>query len=113
MTLLFHLILLFVACVVVSILGAILLFFVHNQKMQNAIFVVLGGWAFVISYVNAISIPMVYVGQQMLAWIFGFLAAVALLIRYAGKTHKRYLVSNVLVTISLVSSALGMFLFMQ
>ena len=56
---------------------------------------------------------MLYLGQQMLAWIFGFLAAFALLIRYAGKTDRRYAVSNILVTISIVSSALGVFLFVQ
>lgn len=113
MNLLFFLVGLFVACIIVSILGAILLFFVHNQKVQNKIFFALACWAFFISYLNAISIPVLYMGQQMLAWIFGFLAAIALLMRYAGKTEKRYTASNILVTISLVSSALGVFLFMQ
>lgn len=113
MDLLFVLVLLFVACMVVSILGSILLFFVRNRKIQNAIFFALACWAFYISYVNAISIPMVYMGQQMLAWIFGFVSAFSLLIRYAGKTEKRYIISNILVTISIVSSALGVFLFMQ
>ncbi len=110
---LFILVLLFVVCIVVSILGAILLFFVPNRKIQNAIFFTLACWAFFISYVNAISIPMVYMGQQMLAWILGFLSAFALLIRYAGKTKKRFTVSNVLVTVSIISSALGVFLFMR
>ncbi len=113
MDLLFVLVLLFVVCIVVSILGSILLFFVWNRKIQNAIFFALACWAFFISYVNAISIPMIYIGQQMLSWIFGFMSAVALLIRYAGKTGKRYIVSNILVTVSIVSSALGVFLFMQ
>lgn len=109
----FVLVLLFVVCMVVSILGAILLFFIRNRKIQNAIFFVLCCWAFFVSYVNAVSIPMLYLGQQMLAWIFGFLAAFALLIRYAGKNDRRYAVSNILVTISIVSSALGVFLFVQ
>ena len=113
MDLLFVLVLLFIVGMVVSILGTILLFSVRNRKLQNTIFFVLSCWAFFISYVNAISIPVVYMGQQMLAWIFGFLSAAALLIRYAGKTEKRYLVSNLLVTISVVSSGLGVFLFMQ
>ncbi len=107
------LVLLFVVCIVVSILGTILLFFIQNRKIQNVIFFVLSCWAFFISYVNAISIPMVYMGQQMLAWIFGFLSAVALLIRYAGKAKTRYTVTNILVTVSIVSSALGVFLFMR
>ena len=110
---LFVLVVLFVACIVVSIFGAILLFFIRNKKVQNGIFFVLSCWAFFISYLNAISIPMAYMGQQMLAWIFGFLAAAALLLRYAGKKESRYIASNILVTISIVSSALGLFLFMQ
>lgn len=110
---LFVLVLLFVVCIVVSVLGTILLFFVPNRKIQNSIFFALTCWAFFISYVNAISIPMVYMGQQMLAWILGLLSAFALLIRYAGKAERRYTVSNVLVTASIVSSALGVFLFRQ
>ena len=110
---LFVLVVPFVACIVVSIFGVILLFFIRNKKVQNGIFFTLSCWAFFISYLNAISIPMVYKGQQMLAWIFGFLAAAALLLRYAGKKESRYIASNILVTISIVSSALGLFLFMQ
>ncbi len=110
---LFILIVLFVACIVVSILGAILLFFIQNKRIQNGIFFALSCWAFFISYLKAISIPMAYMGQQMLAWIFGFFAAAALLLRYAGKKESRYMVSNILVTVSIVSSALGVFLFMQ
>ena len=110
---LFILVLLFVACIVVSILGAVLLFFVHNRRIQNTVFFALSCWAFFISYINAISIPMLYMGQQMLAWIFGFLSAAALLIRYAGNAEKRYTVSNILVTISILSSSIGVFLFMQ
>ncbi len=113
MDILFVLVFLFVACIVISILGSILLFFVQNRKIQNVIFFALVCWAFCISYVNAISIPIVYMGQQMLAWILGFVSAFSLLIRYAGKTEKRYIISNVLVTISIVSSALGVFLFVQ
>lgn len=68
---------------------------------------------FFISYINAISIPMVYMGQQILAWIFGFVSAFSLLTRYAKKMEKRYIISNILVTISIASSALGIFLFMR
>ena len=110
---LFVLVVLFVACIVVSIFGAILLFFIRNKKVQNGIFFALSCWAFFISYLNAISIPMIYMGQQMLAWVFGFLSAAALLFRYAGKKESRYTASNILVTVSIVSSALGVFLFMQ
>ena len=110
---LFTLVVLFVLCIVVSILGAILLFFIRNRKIQNAVFFALSCWSFFISYVNAISIPMVYMGQQMLAWIFGFLSAAALLLRYAGKKESRFVISNILVTVSIVSSALGVLLFVQ
>ncbi len=107
------LVVLFVACIVISLLGAVLLFFIRNRKVQNTIFFALSCWAFFISYLNATSIPMVYIGQQMLAWIFGFFSAAALLLRYAGKKESRYIASNILVTISIVSSAMGLFLFME
>lgn len=113
MDLLFISVFLFIACIVISILGSILLFFVQNRKIQNVIFFALACWAFFISYINAISISIVHMGQQMLAWILGFVSAFSLLIRYAGKTEKRYTVSNILVMISIVSSALGVFLFIQ
>ena len=113
MDLLFVFVLLFVVCIVVSILGAILLFFVRNRKIQNIIFFVLACWSLILSYANAASIPVLYMGQQLLAWMFGFLSVAALLIRYAGKTEKRWLISNVLVTVSIVSSGVGVFLFMQ
>lgn len=110
---LFLLVVLFVLCIVVSVLGAILLFFIRNRRLQNGIFFALACWAFFISYLNAVSIPMAYMGQQMLAWVFGFLSAAAMLLRYAGKKESRYAISNILVTISIVSSALGVFLFIQ
>lgn len=113
MDLLFVLVILFVVCIIVSMVGAILLFFIQNRKIQNTIFFALACWAFFNSYVNAVSIPMIYMGQQMLAWIFGFVSAISLLIRYAGKSEERYTVSNILLTTSIVSSALGVFLFMR
>ena len=82
---LFILVILFVTCIVVSILGAVLLFFIRNRRIENGIFFALSCWALFISYLNAICIPKAYMGQQMLAWIFGFFAAVGLLLRYAGK----------------------------
>ena len=108
---LIFLVILFIICIVVSIIGVFLLFFIQTRKIQNVVFFILACWALYMSYKNASAIPMNYIGEQMIAWSFGFLAAIALLMRYAGRTENRYIISNVMVTISVVSSVLGIFLF--
>ncbi len=110
MDLLFFSVLLFIVCIVASIIGVFFLFCIQTRKIQDVVFFILACWALYISYRNASSIPMNHMGQQMLGWAFGFLAAIALLLRYAGKTEARYRISNVMVALSIVSSVLTLFL---
>ncbi len=110
MDLLIFSIILFIICTVASLIGVFLLFLIQTRKIQNVVFFILACWALYISYMNASTIPISHIGQQMLGWAFGFLAAIALLLRYAGKTEARYRISNVMVALSIVSSVLTLFL---
>ena len=110
MDLLIFSVILFIVCIAASIIGVFLLFLMQNKRMQNVVFFVLACWALYISYLNASTLPIDHIGQQLLGWLFGFVAAVALLLRYAGKTEARYPISNVMVALSTVFSVLCLFL---
>ena len=103
------LLIMFVVMVVVSFLGILFLFLSNNKKIQNGVFFFLACWGMLLSWMNATSGPSNYISRQLLAWAIGFIAVIAMLIRYAGHSENRFPYSNILVSLSVVLSVLTMF----
>ena len=107
MAIIFSLILLYVSTLVVSILGISLLFFLKNRKLKNVVFYFLVIWSIFIAYLNAIGLPTNYIVQQIIAWLFGAISIIAIIIKVkkTGETNIPY----ILVTISVLLGIFMMF----
>lgn len=92
---------------VVGILGISLLFFLKNSKLKNVVFYFLVIWSMLIAYLNATSLPTNYIVQQIIAWLFGSISIIAIIIKVkkTGKTNIPY----ILVTISVLLGIFMMF----
>lgn len=75
-----YLLIFFVFILVISILGISLLFFLKNRKIKNLLFYFLAVWSILIDYLNASSLPTNYLGQQIMAWLFGSISIIAIII---------------------------------
>lgn len=102
-----YLLIFFVFILVISILGISLLFFLENRKIKNVLFYLLAVWSILIAYLNASSLPTNYLGQQIMAWLFGSISIIAIIInlKKTGETNIPY----ILVTISVFLGIFMMF----
>ncbi|MGV1062958.1 hypothetical protein ACQR2W_05100 [Clostridium perfringens] len=102
-----YLLIFFVFILVISILGISLLFFLKNRKIKNVLFYFLVVWSILIAYLNASSLPTNYLGQQIMAWLFGSISIIAIIINFkkTGETNIPY----ILVTISVFLGIFMMF----
>ncbi|EOU1682416.1 hypothetical protein QTH11_02130 [Clostridium perfringens] len=102
-----YLLIFFVFILVISILGISLLFFLKNRKIKNVLFYFLAVWSILIAYLNASSLPTNYLGQQIMAWLFGSISIIAIIInlKKTGETNIPY----ILVTISVFLGIFMMF----
>lgn len=102
-----YLLIFFVFILVISILGISLLFFLKNRKIKNVLFYFLVVWSILIAYLNASSLPTNYLGQQIMAWLFGSISIIAIIInlKKTGETNIPY----ILVTISVFLGIFMMF----
>ena len=92
---------------VVGILGISLLFFLKNRKLKNVVFYFLVIWSMLIACLNATSLPTNYIGQQIIAWLFGSISIIAIIIKVKklGETNIPY----IFVTISVLLGIFMMF----
>lgn len=92
---------------VVGILGISLLFFLKNRKLKNVVFYFLVIWSMLIACLNATSLPTNYIVQQIMAWLFGAISIIAIIIKVKkiGETNIPY----ILVTISVLLGIFMMF----
>lgn len=92
---------------VVGILGISLLFFLKNRKLKNVVFYFLVIWSMIIACLNATSLPTNYIGQQIIAWLFGSISIIAIIIKVKklGETNIPY----IFVTISVLLGIFMMF----
>lgn len=79
------LLIIFIVMAVVSGLGIALLYLVKNNKIKNGLFYFLAIWAMLIAFINATSLPSNYLIQQIIAWSFGFLAIIGIIINILKK----------------------------
>lgn len=103
------LLIIFIVLAVVSGLGIAFLYLSKNTKVKTGIFYFLCVWSMIISYINATGLPSNYVVQQLIAWSFGFLAVLAIIVKV--KTPSKPSLPNLIVTASLLCGLIDLFFF--
>ena len=105
------LVILFAAMSVVSVLGLLVMHLVKSKKKQKIFCCILAVWGMLIAWMAADSTATNLIGQQLIAWAFGALGAVGLLVQLCGKGEKSPLTARILVTLSVILGMLNLFFF--
>lgn len=100
----------FMVMSLISVIGVVLLFLAKNVKVKKGIFYFLVVWGMVIAYCNVLGTPLMWTGSIVLAWAWGSLSVVALLIQLCMKKENRFAIARVLVTISVVAGMIDCFI---
>ena len=103
------LLVLFMVMSIISVMGLVLLFLLKGEKGQKAVFYFMAVWGMVIAWMTANSYPTNYIKEQLIAWAFGALAVIALLIQICGKSERSFLRAKVLVAASVVLGMVALF----
>lgn len=103
------LVIMFISMMVVSGLGIALLYLAKNQKLKTGVFYFLAIWSMGITYMNVSSIPSNLLLEQLIAWVFGFLAVIAIALK-VKKTEEAMIV-HLLVTASILCGMADLFFF--
>ena len=103
--------LMFVSMSVISVLGILLMFLLKEGGMKKGIFYFMAVWGMLISAWEATSLPTNYIAQQMIAWAFGILSVIGLVVHIRAKGKQHITISYILVTVSVVAGMLKLFLF--
>ena len=101
------LLVLFMVMSIISVMGLVLLFLLKGEKGQKAVFYFMAVW--VIAWMTANSYPTNYIKEQLIAWAFGALAVIALLVQICGKSERSFLTAKVLVAASVVLGMVALF----
>ena len=84
-------------------LGLLLVLFMVMSIISVAV------WGMVIAWMTANSYPTNYIKEQLIAWAFGALAVIALLVQICGKSERSFLTAKVLVAASVVLGMVALF----
>ena len=103
------LLIIFIVMAVVSGLGLAFLYLVKNEKIKNGLFYFLTVWAMGIAVMNATGLPSNYIGQQLIAWAFGFLAVGAIIVKI--KKPEKANLAYLLVTVAVLCGMAQLFFF--
>lgn len=103
------LLVLFMVMSIISVMGLVLLFLLKGEKGQKAVFYFMAVWGMVIAWMTANSYPTNYIKEQLIAWAFGALAVIALLVQICGKSERSFLTVKVLVAASVVLGMVALF----
>lgn len=103
------LLIMFIVMAVISGLGIALLYLVKNNKAKNIIFYFLAIWAMLIAFINATSLPSNYLLQQIIAWSFGFLSIIGIIINIVKKDKVN--LSYLFITASVLLGLADLFFF--
>ena len=102
------LLVLFMVMSIISVMGLVLLFLLKGEKGQKAVFYFMAVWGMVIAWMTANSYP-TNIKEQLIAWAFGALAVIALLVQICGKSERSFLTAKVLVAASVVLGMVALF----
>ncbi|MBR6700266.1 MAG: hypothetical protein IKL72_00890 [Firmicutes bacterium] len=104
------LVLTFIVMSVISVIGIILMFLVKNEKVKNGLFYFMTVWGMIVAYCNASGLPENWTGAIALAWGLGAMSVAALLVQLCMKGEKKFLISRLLVTVSVAAGVLDCFI---
>ncbi len=105
-----NIILAFIIMSAVSILGLILMFVIKSKQASRTLFYMMAVWGMALAGVSAFMLPTRDIGMQLLAWGFGAMSAVAMLVELCGKQANKETISRLLVVFSVMLGILGMFM---
>lgn len=100
---------LFVSMSVISILGIGLLYLLQDEKKKRIVFYTLAVWGMLISVISATGQPTNWIHQQLIAWGFGFLSVIGILVHVKAKNDTSYNIARILVVLSVVLGILKLF----
>lgn len=106
-----YLLILFIVMSVISILGLLLMYLVKNERVKTALFYIMAVWGMVVAYLGASSLPSNFTTERILAWAFGFLSVIGLLLHLRSEAGSRRTAAYILVTASVVLGVVKLFLF--
>lgn len=96
------LLVLFMIMSIISVIGLVLLFLLKGEKRQKAVFYFMAVWGMAIAWMTANSYPTNFIKEQLISWVLGVLAVIALLVQICGKSEKSFLTAKVLAAASVV-----------
>lgn len=103
------LLIMFIVLAVASGLGIAFLYLSKNVKVKTGFFYFVAMLSMLIAFLNATSHPSNFIMQQLIAWAFGFLAIISIIIKI--KNPQKTSLANLLVTISILCGLADLFFF--
>ena len=100
----------FMVMSLVSVIGVILLYAAKKEKLKKGVLYFLAIFGMIIAYCSVLSTPEYMLGSVIISWILGGLGAAALLIQLCMKHEKRFQITRILVSISVIAGMLHCFL---
>lgn len=103
-----YLFILFVAIIVISILGIALLYISKNQNIKNITFYTLAIWSVIVAFLNVTSLPSNYIFEKVIGLVFGLLAIISIIIKI--KKPEKINIAYLLVSLSILLTVLDLIL---
>lgn len=100
----------FIGMSAISILGLLLMYLLKNKRAKAIVFYCMAVWSMVITAISAVSLPSNYTVSRLITWGFGFLSVIALILHVRSRSKSLYMVSYILVTISVIAGIVKMYL---
>lgn len=104
-----YLLILFVALTVISCLSIAFLFLAKNQKTKDIFFYLLAILGMLVAFMSATSLPTNFIMEMIIAWSFGVLSIIAIIIKVKNPQNDK--IAKYLVTASVVIGIIDLFFF--
>lgn len=99
----------FIVMCVVSGLGILFLCLAKEGRGKKIVFYFLAVWALLLSAIGAMSLPSNHLAGQVMAWGFGFLSVLAIIVHVKAKTILHFRVAYGIVALSNILVILRLF----
>lgn len=102
------LLIMFVVMAVIGGLGIAFMYLVKNEKAQNITFYIMAFFGMFISFISATGFPSNYTMSIVIAWLFGIISIVGIIVKFKIKDKKSLLPKH-LVSASIILGMLYLF----
>ena len=93
----------------ISIAALVLMYLLKNEKVKKGIFFFAVAWSVIITWCNVLASAF-WIEEIIIALILGALGIVALLYQFIAKKANKFLISRILVTVSVAAGMIDCFL---